>query len=99
MIEYIKEYGVTDFDYNRILHQAKLDFIELMALSEVTVRKNLAYYNSLGITVDIANIITMRPDLVLIDTNALMNAVEKIDVELFKNIVKKDIEDLVLLGV
>ncbi len=99
MIEYIKEYGVTDYDYECILHHVKLDLIELMSLSEVTVRKNLSYYNSIGIKADIAKIIMTRPDLILIETEALMESVDKIELDLFINMVEKDIEDLILLGI
>ena len=37
MIDYIKEYGVTNLDFEYILHNLKQDVIELFALSEVSV--------------------------------------------------------------
>lgn len=99
MIEYIKEYGVTNLDFEYIMHNLKLDVIEMMCLSEINVRKNLTYYNELGITSDIAKIIMARPDLILIELSTLKKIVDNIDKKLFVTIVNKSIEDLILMGV
>ena len=47
MIEYIKEYGVTTIDYEYILHNVKSDIIELINLSETSVREVLTFYNNI----------------------------------------------------
>lgn len=99
MIEFIKEYGVTSLDFEYIMHNLKLEIIETMCLSEVNVRKNLAYYNELGITSDIAKIIMTRPDLIIIDPFALKNMISNIDKNLFVSVVSTSIEDLILVGV
>lgn len=99
MIEYIKEYGVTNLDFEYISHNVKPEIIELIALSEVTVRENLAYYNSIGIASDIAKIIVARPDLILNDKETIIKTISKIDMNLFRNVVNKSIEDLIILGV
>lgn len=99
MIEYIKEYGVNYFDFEYILHNVKTDIIEIMMLSESNIRKNLAFYNSLGITNNIAKIIVARPDLIINENSVLINTISKIDQKLFVNVVDKSIDDLILLGV
>ncbi len=99
MIEFIKEYGVTNLDFEYIMHNLKLDVIEMMCLSESNVRKNLAFYNELGITSNIAKIIMSRPDLIIIEPASLKKMVGNIDKELFVNVVDKSIEDLILVGV
>lgn len=99
MIDYIKEYGVTNGDLEYIYHNVKPDIIELLRLSEITVRENLAYYNSIGIASDIAKIIIVRPDLILNDKQTIINSISKLDMNLFRNVVNKSIEDLIILGV
>lgn len=99
MIEYIKDYGVTNLDFEYIMHNMKLDVIEMMCLSEVNVRKNLKFYNDLGITGDIAKIIMSRPDLIIIEPDTLKKIVENVDQKLFVEVVNKSIEDLILIGV
>ena len=99
MIEFIKEYGVTTFDYEYIMHNMKQDIIENIALSENSVREVLAYYNEIGITANIVKILVMRPDLILISKENLSELISKIDINVFINIVDKSIEDLILLGI
>lgn len=99
MIEFIKEYGVTNLDFEYIMHNMKLDVIEMMCLSEVNIRKNLAFYNELGITSDIAKIIMARPDLIIIEPGVLKKIISNVDEKLFVEVVNKSIEDLILIGV
>lgn len=99
MIEYIKEYGITNLDYEYIMHNVKINYIELMALSEPAVRKVLEYYNSIGITHDISELIIKRPDLILISLENLKDLLSKIDIEVFSRLVSFNIEDLILLGI
>ena len=99
MIEYIKEYGITNLDYEYIMHNVKMNDIELMALSEPAVRKVLEYYNSIGITHDISEIIIKRPDLILISLENLRDLLGKIDIDVFSRLVSFNIDDLILLGI
>lgn len=99
MIEYIKEYGVTNLDYEYILHNLRPDVIELFALSEVSVRKVLEYYNKLGLTSGIAKLIVCRPDLALTNVSSLKELLKNIETDTFINIVEKSCEDLILLGI
>lgn len=99
MIEYIKEYGITNLDYDYIMHNLKMSYIELMSLSEPAVRRILEYYNSIGITHDISEIIIKRPDLILISLENLKELLSKIDQEIFIKLVSYNIEDLILLGI
>lgn len=99
MIKYIKEYGVTQNDYEYILHNARMDVLEIMALSEPTMREVLEYYNSLGLRDSIAKIILYRPDLIIISKENLQDLLSKIDTKAFINIVENAIEDLIILGI
>lgn len=99
MIEYIKEYGVTSIDYEYILRNCKKDIIELIAISEDSVRELLDYYNSIGITKNIAKLILYRPDLILIPKESIEESISKIDIELLKIIINDSVEDLILLGI
>ena len=99
MIDYIKEYGVTNLDFEYILHNLKQDVIELFALSEVSVREVLDFYNSIGITSNLSKLIVTRPDLILTTVPCLKALLENIDIDLFKNLVDKSCEDLILLGI
>lgn len=99
MIEYIKEYGITNLDYDYIMHNLKMSYIELMSLTEPNVRKVLEYYNSLGLTHDISEIIIKRPDLIIIPLENLKDLLNKIEPKLFIKIVSNNIDDLILLGI
>lgn len=99
MIEFIKEYGVSINDYENIIQNTRVDVIENIALSENSVREVLKYYNSLGITKNIAKIIIERPDLIIISKKNLENLLSKIDINLFKSKLENDIESLVVLGI
>ncbi len=99
MIDFIKEYGVSNLDFEYIMHNLKSDVIELMCLSEDNIRKNLKFYNDMGITGDLAKIIMTRPDLIVNDFKNLKSMFDNVDKELFINIVKTSIEDLVLIGI
>lgn len=99
MIEYIKEYGITTLDYEYIMHNVSEDIIQNLALSEMVVREVLEYYNEIGINRTISNLIINRPDLILISKENLKDTISKIDLNIFKNIVDKSIEDLILLGI
>jgi ribosome biogenesis SPOUT family RNA methylase Rps3 len=99
MIEYIKEYGITNLDYEYIMHNVKRNYIELISLSEPSVRNVLEYYNEIGITHDISELIIKRPDLILISLENLQDLLSKIDKELFCKMVSSNIDDLILLGI
>ncbi len=98
MIEYIKEYGVTDADYANLMHELKMEYIELMGLYEVKIREVLNYYNSLGLREEIANIIRQRPDLIITSKENIASFVDQIEPRIFVNIVRDSLEDLIILG-
>ena len=66
MIDYVKEYGVTDLDFEYIMNNLKRDIIDNLVLSESSVREVLSYLNKIGIKENIAKIIVARPDLILL---------------------------------
>lgn len=99
MLNYIKEYGITDADYIYITHNLNRNIIETMILTEPNIRKVLAFYNSLGITKNIAKIIMARPDLIIIPKESLSNLLTRIDRDLLVTIIDNDLNDLILLGI
>ena len=48
MIDYVKEYGVTDLDFEYIMNNLKRDIIDNLVLSESSVREVLSYLNKIG---------------------------------------------------
>ena len=99
MIDYIKEYGVTTIDYEYILHNVKSDVIELIHLSETSVREVLEFYNTIGIYEEISTLIIHRPDLIITPLNVLEEAIKKVRVNAFIGMVKNDIDNLIVLGI
>ena len=99
MLEYIKNYGVTDKDYNYIISNVPSYILEIMALSENKVREVLDYYNKIGLKESIALIILKRPDLIIIDKKILEASINKIEIKAFINIVNNSIDDLIILGI
>lgn len=99
MIEYIKEYGITSIDYEYILNNVPMDVIENIALCEDMIRETLKFYNDLGITNGIASLIVNRPDLVIINKESLEELVNKIDKNVFVNLVNKSADSLIVLGI
>lgn len=99
MIEYIKEYGVTNMDYDYILSNIPKDVLDIMTLSENSVREVLDYYNTIGLSESVGKIIIKRPDLVIIEKSVLEELINKIEIKTFVNIVKSSIDDLIILGI
>lgn len=99
MIKYIKEYGITDRDYEYIIKNTPQYILDTFILSEYNVREVLNYYNSLGLTESLATIIINRPDLVIINKDYIEELVTKIGEKVFYNMVKASIDDLILLGI
>lgn len=99
MIEYIKEYGVTNMDYDYIVSNLPKDIMDIMTLSENSVREILDYYNTIGLSESVGKIIIRRPDLVIIEKKVLEELIGKIEIKTFVNIVKSSIDDLIILGI
>lgn len=99
MIEYIKEYGVTNMDYDYILSNIPKGVLDIMTLSENSVREVLDYYNTIGLSESVGKIIIKRPDLVIIEKSVLEELINKIEIKTFVNIVKSSIDDLIILGI
>ncbi len=99
MIEYIKEYGVTNMDYDYIVSNIPKDIIDIMTITENSVRDVLDYYNTIGLSESVGKIIIKRPDLIIIDKKVLEELISKIEIKTFVNIVKSSIDDLIILGI
>ncbi len=99
MIEYIKEYGVTNMDYDYIVSNIPKDIMDIMTITENSVRDVLDYYNTIGLSESVGKIIIKRPDLIIIDKKILEELISKIEIKTFVNIVKSSIDDLIILGI
>ncbi|MCI8793903.1 MAG: hypothetical protein HFI73_00820 [Bacilli bacterium] len=99
MIEYIKEYGVTNMDYDYIVSNIPKDIMDIMTITENSVRDVLDYYNTIGLSESVGKIIIKRPDLIIIDKKVLEELISKIEIKTFVNIVKSSIDDLIILGI
>lgn len=99
MLDFLVDYGIKPIDYEYIKRHLPKDIIDSILLSEEYVRINLAYFNSIGLTKSIANIIINRPDLLILNNDILKDLVNKIGNNNFINIVQGSIDDLILLGI
>ena len=71
MIEYIKEYGVTNMDYDYIVSNIPKDIMDIMTITENSVRDVLDYYNTIALSESVVKIIIKTPDLIIIDKTVL----------------------------
>lgn len=99
MIEYIKDYGITNIEYEYILRDLKREYIDILDIEEENVKEVLSYYNSLDIKEDLYNIIMNRFDLIINNKQDLISKLSNIDLKLFKLIIKNNIENLVMFGI
>ncbi len=97
MIEYIKEYGVSNFDYEYLMAHLTQEEIQRLVLAESCVRENLLYFNELGLRKSIYKLILHRMDLVIMPLEQLKSLLNKIDKELFVQLVNTNIKNLILL--
>ena len=49
MIDYIKDYGISNFDFEYLMNNLTQEEIQRLMLAEANVRENLLYYNKLGL--------------------------------------------------
>lgn len=99
MLDFIKEYGVTNIDYETIIHDIRKDILNDILLSKNNVIEVLKYFNSIGIKENISKIIMYRPDLVLMPINSLKDMLKDIDNKLLVRVINKDIKDLIIFGI
>lgn len=99
MIDYIKDYGITNIEYEYILRDLKREYIDILDIEEENVKEVLSYYNSLDIKEDLYNIIMNRFDLIINNKQDLISKLSNIDLKLFKLIIKNNIENLVMFGI
>lgn len=99
MIEYIKDYGITNIEYEYILRDLKREYIDILDIEEENIKEVLSYYNSLDIKEELYNIIMNRFDLIINNKQDLISKLSNIDLKLFKHIIKNNIENLVMFGI
>ena len=99
MIGYIKNYGISDVQYEYILRDLKKEYLDILDIEEENIKEVLAYYNELGIKESIYNIIMKRFDLIINSKDELETKLAKIDIKLLRKIVKENIDSLVMFGI
>ena len=97
MIEYLKEYGISNFDYEFLMANLTQEDIQKLMLAETNVRETLLYYNKLGLTDSLHKLILYRLDLIIMPIDQLKSLLSKVDKELFVRLVKTNIKNLILL--
>lgn len=98
MIGYIKNYGISNVQYEYILRDLKKEYLDILDIEEENIKEVLAYYNELGIKESIYNIIMKRFDLIINSKDELETKLAKIDIKLLRKIVKENIDSLVMFG-
>ena len=99
MIGYIKNYGISNIQYEYILRDLKKEYLDILDIEEENIKEVLAYYNELGIKESIYNIIMKRFDLIINSKDELETKLAKIDIKLLRKIVKDNIDSLVMFGI
>lgn len=99
MINYIKDYGISNIEYEYILRDLKKEYIDILNIEEINIREVLKYYNELGIKEELYNIMMNRFDLIVNSKQELIDKLANIDLKIFKIIIKNNIEDLVMFGI
>lgn len=99
MISYIKNYGISNIQYEYILRDLKKEYLDILDIEEENIKEVLAYYNELGIKENIYNIIMKRFDLIINTKAELETKLATIDIKLLRKIVKNNIDSLVMFGI
>lgn len=99
MIGYIKNYGISNVQYEYILRDLKKEYLDILDIEEENIKEVLAYYNELEIKESIYNIIMKRFDLIINSKDELETKLAKIDIKLLRKIVKENIDSLVMFGI
>lgn len=99
MISYIKNYGISNIQYEYILRDLKKEYLDILDIEEENIKDVLAYYNELGIKESIYNIIMKRFDLIINTKAELETKLAAIDIKLLRKIVKNNVDSLVMFGI
>ena len=78
MIGYIKNYGISNVQYEYILRDLKKEYLDILDIEEENIKEVLAYYNELGIKESVYNIIMKRFDLIINSKDELETKLAKI---------------------
>lgn len=97
MIEFLKEYGISNFDFEFLVNNMTQEDVQKLMLAEANVRENLLYFNKLGIKENLYKLILYRMDLVIMPIDQLKYLLSKLDKELFVQLVNTNIKNLILL--
>lgn len=99
MINYIREYGISLEELEQINKKLSKTDIEMLVLHETEVRKVLNLYKEANLSKELCSLFMNRLDLILIPIESLRSMLSNVDVELFKLMLKNNINDLIVLGV
>ena len=65
LISYIKDYGVSNIEYEYILRDLKKEYIDILDIESENIKEVLKYYNSINISSELFNIRMHRFDLIV----------------------------------
>ena len=98
MLNYLLDVGLSPEEIYDINHNLNEDIIGLLELSKNKSIEVIEYYKAIGIT-NLTGLIINRPDLVLINKAEAISQSNKIETELFVDLINNNIEDLIIFGV
>ena len=93
MLNYLLDLDISPEEIYDINHKLDGNIIEVLEISKNRVKDTINYYKEIGIT-NITNLIITRPDLVILDKEDAENMVNKMQDNLFIDIVNNNVEDL-----
>lgn len=97
MIDYLKEYGISNFDFEFLVNNLTQEDVQKLILAESNIRENLLYFNKLGIKDNLYKLILYRMELVIMPIDQLKYLLSKVDKDLFVQLVNTNIKNLILL--
>ena len=94
MLEYLKNYNLSNDDVNDIKLEFNKDILTNFEVMSYNVCQILDYLKSLNIN-SFKELILIRPDICFININILKEKVNKLDVNLIKFIIENDPNNLI----
>ena len=94
MLEYLKEYNITNDEINHILQTNDINIIKNLELMKKNVQEIINYFYDLGVE-NIYNIFESRIDLFILPIGLLKQNFTKLDKKMLVNILNNSISDLI----
>lgn len=98
MLNYLLDLDISPEEIYDINHKLDKNIIEVLEVSKNNVIDVLRFYRLKGVT-NITGLLINRPDLVLLNMQEATKTVDKLENNLFVDLVNNNIEDLIEFGV